>query len=164
MTDPIHIPAPVLGESLPTDMEIRALALADAAPWRELYKGYAGFYKVPMTGDILDRTWAWLHDPTHPLEGLVAFSAGKPVGFAHFWPQPRPLLGRDAGFLDDLYVDPSQRGRGVGRLLIGALSQIARSRGWPMLSWVTAEDNTTARRLYDDVANAANCVTYEKQI
>lgn len=164
MTDPTYAPAPTLVEGALADIEIRSVALADAAPWRELYKGYAAFYKVPMTEDILDRTWGWLLDPAHPLEGLVAVLAGKPVGFAHFWPQPRPLLGRDAGFLDDLYVDPSLRGRGAGRLLIGALSQIAHNRGWPMMSWVTAQDNETARRLYDDVANAANWVTYERPI
>lgn len=143
---------------------IRALTPADAPVWRDLYRGYAAFYKVPMTDDILDRTWAWLQDPAHPLEGLVAVSAGKPVGFAHYGPSPRPLIGRDAGFLDDLYVDPAQRGRGVGRQLIGALAEIAHARGWPMLAWITARDNATARRLYDDVAKAAVWVTYEKLI
>lgn len=144
--------------------EIRLLAQTDADRWRALYSGYASFYKVPMDNDILDRTWAWLQDAAHPLEGLVAVSDGALVGFAHFWVNPRPLLGRDAGFLDDLYVDPSQRGRGIGRQLIKALSDIASARGWPILSWVTANDNATARRLYDDVATAAVWVTYEKVI
>ncbi len=144
--------------------EIRPVRPTDAPAWRALYKGYATFYQVPMTEDILDRTWAWLHDPAHPLEGLVAVSDGDLVGFAHFRQQPQPLLGREAGFLDDLFVDPAQRGRGAGRLLIGALTDIARSRDWPMLSWITASDNATARRLYDDVATAAIWVTYEKMI
>lgn len=148
----------------PEAVEIRAVSPADAPAWRKLYRGYAAFYKVPMTEDILDRTWDWLQDPAHPLEGLVAVMGERVVGFAHYWPQPRPLLGQDAGFLDDLFVDPSQRSRGVGRLLIGALTDISKARGWRMLSWVTAQDNATARRLYDDVANAANWVTYERTL
>jgi GNAT superfamily N-acetyltransferase len=63
--------------------------------------------------------------------------------------------------LDDLFVDPSQRSRGIGRLLLEALNETSRARDWAMLSWVTAQDNATARRLYDDVAKAANWVTYE---
>lgn len=144
------------------EIKIRAMGPADKTHWKKLYRAYAAFYKVPMNDDILDRTWAWLQDATHPLEGLVAQSGESIIGFAHFWPQPRPLQGQYAGFLDDLFVDPSHRSRGVGRMLIGALSDIASMRGWAMLSWVTAQDNVTARRLYDDVAKAANWVTYER--
>ncbi|KAB0569347.1 GNAT family N-acetyltransferase [Brucella pituitosa] len=143
-------------------IKIRAVEPTDETSWKKLYRGYAAFYKVPMDEDILKRTWAWLQDSTHPLEGLVAESGENVIGFAHYWPQPRPLQGQDAGFLDDLFVDPSYRGRGVGRLLIEALSDIAHIRNWTMLSWVTAQDNVTARRLYDDVATAANWVTYER--
>ena len=160
-TDPVSAD-PVMPES--GAIEIRALAPADAAVWRDLYRAYAAFYAVPMTDDILGRTWGWLHDTAHPLSGLVAVSGGRVVGFAHYWPQPRPLLGRDAGFLDDLFVDPSVRGQGVGRRLIAALADIGRAQGWPLLSWVTAQDNATARRLYDDVAQAARWVTYEKPL
>lgn len=148
----------------PDGVKIRPVTPTDEPAWRALYKGYAAFYKVPMDEGILNRIWAWLHDPTHPLEGLVAESDGTLVGFAHFRQEPQPLLGREAGFLDDLFVDPTQRGRGLGRQLITELSEIARARDWPMLSWITAQDNLTARRLYDSVANAAIWVTYEKRL
>ncbi len=55
-----------------------------------------------MNDDILDRTWAWLQDASHPVEGLVAQAGESIIGFAHYWPQPRPLQGQYAGFLDDL--------------------------------------------------------------
>lgn len=92
----------------------------------------------------------------------VSLSGKSIIGFAHYLPQPRPLQGQYAGFLDDLFVDASHRSRGVRRMLLGALSDIAGMRGWTMLSWVTAQDNVTARRLYDDIAKAANWVTYER--
>lgn len=144
------------------NVEIRPTSSGDSAAWRNLYRGYADFYRTPMSDAILDRTWAWLRDPAHPLEGLVAATPdGALVGLAHFRPQPKPLLGRDAGFLDDLFVDPSRRGLGVGRLLIARVAAIARERGWPSVRWITASDNLTARRLYDDVATAASWVTYD---
>lgn len=145
-----------------TDIKVRRVSPEDAAAWRPLYRGYATFYKREITDATLDQTWAWLHDPAHPLEGLVAAdSDGGLLGLAHYRPQPKPLQGNDAGFLDDLFVDPEQRGRGVGRRLIEQVAMIARERGWSSVRWITATDNATARRLYDDVAVATHWVTYE---
>ena len=82
-------------------------------------------------------------------------------GLAHLRPQPKPLLGRNAGFLDDLFVDPSQRGLGVGRRLIEQVAALARERQWVSVRWITAPDNAAARRLYDALAVATSWVTYE---
>lgn len=143
-------------------IQVRRVSPDDAAAWRPLYRGYATFYKREITEGILDKTWAWLHDPAHPLEGLVAVaSSGELVGLAHYRPQPKPLQGVDAGFLDDLFVDPQKRGYGVGRKLIEQITEIARERGWSSVRWTTATDNVTARRLYDDIAVATHWVTYE---
>ena len=123
---------------------------------------YASFYKREITDAILDQTWAWLLDPSHPLEGLVAtVDGGELVGLAHYRAQPKPLQGEDAGFLDDLFVDPERRGHGIVRQLIAQIGEIARERNWASVRWITAADNTTARRLYDDIAVATQWVTYE---
>lgn len=149
------------GASQGQDIEVRPPLADDFISWRRLYRGYAAFYRAPMTGAILDRTWGWLRDTAHPLEGLVAAIDGELAGFAHFRAYPKPLLGKDAGFLDDLFVDPSRRGLGIGRHLIARVAEAARERGWPSVRWITAADNETARRLYDDVAIATHWVTYE---
>jgi len=145
-----------------TEILVRAITSKDAVSWRQLYCKYADFYTVHMTDDILDRTWGWLLDPAHPLEGFIAAGDdGALVGLVHYRPFPKPLLGQDAGFLDDLFVDPGRRGSGVGRALINAVAAVARERGWPLVRWITAADNTSARRLYDDVAKATPWVTYD---
>jgi ribosomal protein S18 acetylase RimI-like enzyme len=64
-------------------------------------------------------------------------------------------------FLDDLFTEASVRGRGVGRALILRLAEIARGRGAAKVRWVTAHDNHTAQRLYDDVATRTDWVTYD---
>ena len=140
---------------------VRPVQQADSLQWRNLYRGYASFYNQPMTDAILDETWSWLTDASHPLDGLVAVVDSKLAGLAHIRSQPKPLLGRNAGFLDDLFVEPAQRGRGVGRLLLEQVAAVARERQWVNVRWITAQDNTTARRLYDQIAMATPWVTYE---
>lgn len=153
-----------VGEDDTSAISVRAVAANDAVEWCRLYRAYADFYNVPMTDDILDRTWGWLLDHDHPLEGMVAVADdGEIVGLVHYRPFPKPLLGQDAGFLDDLFVDPGRRGSGVGRALIDAVAADARKRGWPLVRWITASDNMAARRLYDDVAAATPWVTYDLQ-
>lgn len=140
---------------------VRAVALGDRPAWERLYRGYAAFYQVPMEEAVLDATWRWLMDPQRRVEGLVALQRGELVGLAHFRAFPEPLLGQELGFLDDLFVPPAHRGQGTGRKLIEAVAAIARERGWPVLRWITAEDNAHARRFYNQMAHATPWVTYD---
>ncbi|QCS63900.1 GNAT family N-acetyltransferase [Achromobacter denitrificans] len=141
---------------------IRNVDPDDREPWAALYRQYAAFYRAEMDEDILRRTWSWLMRPEHPEEGIVAAKAnGELVGLAHYRPYPKPLLGREAGYLDDLYVAGAHRGQGIGRGLIAAVAAIAHARGWPLVRWITARDNDEARRLYDGVARATDWVTYD---
>lgn len=141
---------------------IRPLAPADQPPWQGLYARYAAFYRTSVDEAILARTWGWLMAPAHPLAGLVATDAtGRLVGLAHYRPFPEPLLGVDAGFLDDLFVVPACRGQRVGQRLMAAVGEVAREQGWPFVRWITAQDNARARRLYDALAPATSWVTYD---
>lgn len=143
-------------------MQIRDLQPQDRDDWERLYRQYAEFYKEPMNEDILARTWSWLLDAQHPLQGkVVATANGALLGLAHYRSFPEPLLGKDAGFLDDLFVSPDQRGSGLGRRLIEAVAQAGKEQGWPFLRWITAQDNAQARRLYDGLAQATAWVTYD---
>jgi GNAT superfamily N-acetyltransferase len=55
---------------------------------------------------------------------FLAEASGEPVGFALAWPE-----GRNALKLGDLYVSPEHRGKGIGRALVYAVAELARSRG-----------------------------------
>jgi len=132
------------------------------ARWRDLFRGYCGFYKVDFTDEKAATVWRWINAPSHLLEGLIAVdAAGGPIGLAHFREMPRPLQSRMAGFLDDLFVDPEHRGTGVARGLIDEVARIGRSRDWAVLRWFTADDNYRARTLYDRVATRTPWLTYE---
>ena len=129
--------------------------------WRKLYQGYAEHYQVALTDAGVAATWGWLRDPQHPVSGVVAAVEGKLVGLAHYRAMPSPLRGAEVGFLDDLYVDPSHRGGGVGARLLDHLNALARSKGWPMIRWITRDNNYRARTLYDRKALRSDWITYE---
>lgn len=134
----------------------------DRADWDRLYAGYAAFYGVQQTQAMRDRVWHWIHDHQHEVEALVAEdSSGRLVGLAHFRPFARPLSASIGGFLDDLFVDPQVRGKGVARALISAVTDEGQRRGWSVIRWITAEDNTRARALYDRIADATHWKTYD---
>ena len=130
--------------------------------WDALYAAYAEFYQSAQTAAMRDTVWGWLHEDAHELSGFLAVDAdGRGVGLAHYRPFSRPLAASVGGFLDDLFVRPDWRGRGVAQALIGAVAEEARRRGWTVLRWITAEDNGRARALYDRVAGKTHWVTYQ---
>ncbi|MEQ8966893.1 MAG: GNAT family N-acetyltransferase [Azospirillaceae bacterium] len=134
----------------------------DEAGWRPLFDGYRRFYGMPETDHGAAAVWGWLLDPAHPLEALLARDpAGRVGGLAHFRAMPSPTRGVEIGFLDDLFVDPALRGLGLGRRLLAAVGAEAEARGWPLVRWMTQDDNYRARRLYDTLARRTSWVLYE---
>lgn len=143
------------------EIDIRPVAAGDRAAWQALYAGYATFYGRTLAEADAATLWGWLHDPAHEVEGLVAVRGGDLLGLAHFRRVPSPLRARDIGFVDDLFVAEAGRGARVGAALLGEIARIAARRGWPVVRWITADDNYRARTLYDRVARKTAWNTYE---
>ena len=140
---------------------IRNIQIKDKDEWRELYQGYANFYKVEISKITLDTVWNWLLDQNHELSGLVYEINNKLVAIAHYRRMPSPLRGKDIGFLDDLYVHPDFRGRKIGEEIINKLNHISQEKGWGLIRWITRNDNRNAKSLYDRVANKSTWDVYE---
>ena len=141
---------------------MRALTAGDHERWRVLYAAYAAFYRAEQSDEQAERTWGWLLDPEHEVEGLVVVDeAGHVAGLAHVRPFARPLSATVGGFLDDLFVDEAARGTGAVDALLQALRALAAERGWSVVRWITAEDNLRARGKYDQVAARTSWVTYD---
>jgi len=140
---------------------IREIKPTDKEEWENLYKGYAKFYKVEMNKTILKTVWNWIHDKNHEVEGIVYEINNKIVGLAHYRKMPRPLRGQEIGFLDDLYVDPDYRRKGIGEKFLNYLKELSKSRGWNLIRWLTHDDNIKAKSLYDRVAKKTNWDLYE---
>ncbi|MBC9944133.1 GNAT family N-acetyltransferase [Leucobacter sp. cx-328] len=142
---------------------VRPITAADEPRWRELFAAYREFYKLEPSDAVLDRVWSWLLDPAHPTSGLVASVDGTIQGIAHHRFFFSPYVGTKNVFLDDLFTDPAARGQGVGRALIGALTDLAGAEACDIVQWETADDNHTAQTLYDSLASRTTWVTYEAQ-
>jgi GNAT superfamily N-acetyltransferase len=104
-----------------------------------------------LSDEQFELNWQRLHSDFN-INGLVAELDGQVVGLAHYIFRPSTWAEKDFCYLEDLFVDPVVRGKGVGRGLIDELHKIAIERGSKRLYWTTAPDNETARKLYDKVA------------
>ena len=79
----------------------------------------------------------------------------------HYLFHPHAWSIGPACYLQDLYVDPAARGIGAGRALIEAVAAAARSAGAERLYWTTQDGNTTARQLYDRLAQYRGFIKYD---
>lgn len=141
---------------------VRAVAEPDRAEWERLYRGYADFYRVETDDTKLQTLFEWLLDPVHVCEGLVAQNDARDlVGLARLRAMPSPLRGAEVGFLNDLFVDPEQRGSGAGAVLLREIDGIAAARGWAVVRWITRDNNYRARGLYDRLSVRSDWITYE---
>lgn len=145
---------------------IRPTEQGDFFAWYGLYASYAEFYETTLTDDRAMRLWAWLHSDDFTTKGLVAVDdeSGEVVGIAHMRPFERPLSGGIGLYLDDLYVRDDQRRNGVGKALLEAVKAHAAEHKYNVVRWITAEDNATARALYDSVAEKTPWVTYDMKL
>jgi GNAT superfamily N-acetyltransferase len=81
-------------------------------------------------------------------EVLIAEDGGTPVGFALFFQNYSTFLAQPGLYLEDLFVIPAARGRGVGRLLLEHLAQIAIDRGYGRVEWAVLDWNAPAIGFY----------------
>jgi GNAT superfamily N-acetyltransferase len=142
---------------------VRPVEHGDLEAWRRLFTGYCDFYRCPTSAEHLDRIWSWIHE-AKSIEALVAVPSegdGPAVGLAHLRSWVRPLRGTTCGYLDDLFVDPQMRSRGVVDALFEAIGALAVERDWAVVRWTTADDNYRARSAYDRVATRTHWITYD---
>lgn len=81
-------------------------------------------------------------------EVLLAVVDGRPVGFALFFGNYSTFLGRPGIYLEDLYVERAERGRGLGKCLLAAVAELARRRGCGRLEWSCLDWNQPAVDFY----------------
>jgi GNAT superfamily N-acetyltransferase len=81
-------------------------------------------------------------------EVLIARLANVPVGFALFFHNYSTFLAKPGIYLEDLFVLPDHRKKGVGKALLVKLAQIARARDCGRLEWSVLDWNQPAINFY----------------
>ncbi len=143
---------------------VRPVAPTDLAQWALLWEGYNRFYERTLPAAITDMTWSRFFDAYEPVHALVAERDGQLLGLVHYiFHRSTTMIGPTC-YLQDLFTGKAARGQGVGRALIEAVYQRARDAGAPRVYWQTHETNSTAMKLYDQVAERSGFVVYRKQL
>ena len=139
---------------------VRELRAEDKSFWLPLWQGYLTFYKAELTTQQTEVTWGRLLDPEYNLNGLVVEFDGLIAGVTHYSFQTSTWAEHSNCYLEDLFVNPGVRGKGLGRALIDAVKEIAETAGSSRLYWNTDRTNEVARKLYDSYTNESGKVQY----
>jgi len=136
---------------------IRPAERADVPVIAELILGLAHFEKledqVTMTEDQLAENLFGKH---RYAETLLAEDGGAPVGFALFFHNFSTFLGQPGIYLEDLFVVPEHRGKGVGRALLKELARLAVERRCGRLEWAVLDWNREAIGFYERLGARPN--------
>jgi GNAT superfamily N-acetyltransferase len=131
-------------------VEIRFAQRVDVDVIEKLIRDLARYEKleheVTMTRELLDRS---LFGPRPYAETLLAEDDGRAVGFALFFHNFSTFLAKPGIYLEDLFVVPEQRGRGIGRALLQYLARIAVERDCGRLEWAVLDWNRDAINFYE---------------
>jgi GNAT superfamily N-acetyltransferase len=93
--------------------------------------------------------------PEPALFGHVAEHEGRVAGFALWYLSYSTWQGRHGIYLEDLYVEPDQRGRGYGRDLVAELAALCVERGYGRLEWSVLDWNAPALGFYASLGATA---------
>jgi GNAT superfamily N-acetyltransferase len=143
-------------------VQLQTLKPSDHDVWMPLWRGYQEFYRVDIPAETSAVTWERLLSPAEPVHGALAWAGEQAVGLVHWIRHRSCWTVGDYAYLNDLFVDPDHRGRGVGQLLIEHVYREAAAAGCSRVYWLTHESNVPAMRLYDRVAERSGFVQYRK--
>ena len=82
---------------------------------------------------------------------LIAELDAEPVGYAVWFASYSTWLGRNGLYLEDLYVTPEMRGRGVGKAILRQLAALAVAQGCGRMEWSVLDWNAPAIAFYESV-------------
>jgi GNAT superfamily N-acetyltransferase len=130
---------------------IRSATPADVPLILEFIRGLAAYEK--LTHEVT-ATEERLHATLFPAGGravaecVLAFHDGAPAGFALFFHNYSTFLARPGLYLEDLFVRPELRGRGIGKALLLHLARLANARGCGRFEWSVLDWNEPAKGFY----------------
>jgi len=102
-------------------------------------------HQVAATEELLRET---LFAGRRVAEVLIAYLGDEPAGFALYFHNFSTFLGRPGIYLEDLFVEPEHRGKGIGKALLIEIARIAKERNCGRLEWAVLDWNQPAIDFY----------------
>ena len=132
-----------------SDFTIRPAVIEDVPAILELIRGLAEYERAPDQV-VCDeaRLRESLFGPQPDAEVLLACAGETPAGFAVFFHNYSTWWGRRGIYLEDLFVRPEMRGRGIGKALLQSVARIARDRECARVEWSVLDWNQPAIDFY----------------
>jgi GNAT superfamily N-acetyltransferase len=133
-------------------MTPRRAVRADVPEILRLIKALAEYEK--LSGDVVATEAALaqtLFGDRPAAEVLLAEEGGRAVGFALFFQNYSTFLARPGIYLEDLFVEPALRGRGIGKALLQAVARLAVERGCGRFEWAVLDWNAPAIGFYESL-------------
>ncbi|WP_428940829.1 N-acetyltransferase family protein [Fontivita pretiosa] len=134
---------------MPDRLTITPATVSDVATILSFIRALAEYERLShqciATEQALRQT---LFGPRRYAEVLIARLDDLPVGYALFFHSYSTFLARPGIYLEDLFVLPEHRGRGVGKALLGEVARIARQRDCGRLEWAVLDWNRPAIEFY----------------
>lgn len=133
---------------------LRSATSGDVALILEFIRGLATYEKLLPE---VTATEAKLRDTLFPANGrpaaecVLAFAGAEPAGFALFFHNYSTFLAKPGLYLEDLFVKPELRGRGIGKALLLHLAKLANARGCGRMEWSVLDWNEPAIAFYESL-------------
>ena len=137
-------------------LTLRAATLADVPVVLRCIRGLAEYERLGheciATEELLRDS---LFGDSPAAQVVLAMAGDEPAGFALWFRNYSTFLARPGIYLEDLFVFPAFRGRGIGRRLLEHLAGIAVSRGYGRLEWAVLDWNVDAIGFYESLGAIA---------
>ena len=139
-------------------IKIRPLELHDFPDWLLLWDGNNMGKRDEV---ITTETWARINDSDSPVNGLGAFDGETMVGFLHYILHPVTGHIGPACYMQDVFVDPEHRRKGIAKKLVQELAKYGQKASrsgpsWARIYWVADNDNEEAQALYKNIGVKLN--------
>ena len=144
----------------PQAIVVRAVQAEDYEQWLQLWLAYQDFYQVTLDETTTRTTFSRLLDADEAMACAVAVQGDEVVGLVHALLHRSTWAVADFCYLEDLYVAPTVRGGGTGKLLIEWVQRYAQYHGCARLYWHTQQTNKRAQKLYNWIAEDSGCIEY----
>ena len=130
-------------------VEIRPARTEEIEEMLPLIRAYCEFYETEPNDDGLREMFRTLITDASQGAVFVAVQDERLVGFATLDWKWSSLKAARIGYLEDLFVDPDARGKGIADALIEVCAERCRELGMPAMEWLTAPHNLRAQQVYD---------------
>lgn len=125
-------------------ISVRPLAASDYDQWLVLWNANNQGH---INHEVTALTWARLMENAQ-VRGLGAFDGDVMTGLVHFILHPVTGHIKDVCYMQDVFVSPAHRRKGVARTLVELLAVLGKSEGWARMYWLAEAQNKEAQMLY----------------